>query len=103
MGELEYKEFYRRNLPHWQPLGGTLFVTCCLSGSIPQSTLDWYKKAKRHFLATASAFANSERAERELELQRQWFARIEGALHKAEVGPTWLKDERVAKLVTGNL
>jgi len=27
--------FYQRRLPHWQPLGQPLFVTCRLDGSLP--------------------------------------------------------------------
>jgi len=99
MSELEFKSAHRRNLPHYQPLGGTFFVTGCLSGSLPKSVLDWYKREKQRFTAQSHALPVSDRAKQELELQRQWFLRIEDALHKAETGPTWLKDDRVAKIV----
>ncbi|HEY8205051.1 MAG TPA: hypothetical protein VIF81_10025 [Pyrinomonadaceae bacterium] len=36
---LGYKSFYRRNLPHIQPVGATLFVTFRLAGSLPQQVL----------------------------------------------------------------
>ena len=35
MPNLDYKLHYRRNLPHLQPPGATLFVTFRLAGSIP--------------------------------------------------------------------
>jgi hypothetical protein len=33
------------------------------------------------------------------EFHRHWFAKYEEILHKAETGPTWLTDGRVAKVV----
>ena len=96
---MEFKSAYRRNLPHYQPVGGTFFITGCLSGSLPRSILDWYKTEKQRFAAESKTLPGSELAKQELELRRQWFIRIEGALHKAETGPTSLKDERVAKVV----
>jgi len=103
MSNYDYKGFYRRNLPHLQPLGGTLFITCCLAGSLPQSTLEWYEREKANLVRQSVNLKGSERAERELKLQRRWFARIEGALHKAETGPLCLKDPQVAKLVNDAL
>jgi hypothetical protein len=32
--------FYRRHLPHWQPTGGTIFLTWRLYGSLPQEALE---------------------------------------------------------------
>ncbi len=32
-----YRQFYRRNLPHWQPPGAIIFVTCGLVGSLPRA------------------------------------------------------------------
>ena len=102
MSRYDYKPYYRRNLPHLQPLGANLFVTCCLEGAIPQSALDWYRREKERFIVQ-SARMPSDRAKAELELQRRWFVHMEAALHKSETGPTWLKDKRVAKLVADAL
>ncbi|HZS47349.1 MAG TPA: hypothetical protein VFC63_19925 [Blastocatellia bacterium] len=99
MPDIEYQYFYRRNLPHYQPLGGTFFITTCLTGSIPRSTIDWYLKEKHRFEQQADNLPTSERAKREREIRRRWFSRIESALHKSTSGPIWLKDERVAKIV----
>lgn len=43
MAKLDYREFYRRNLPHFQPAGGTFFVTFRLAGSIPRAVLERWK------------------------------------------------------------
>jgi len=39
MNPLDYQYFYRKNLPHFQPPGASLFVTFRLAGSIPVTLL----------------------------------------------------------------
>ena len=36
----DHREYYRRNLPHWQPEGATLFITTRLAGSLPRKVID---------------------------------------------------------------
>ena len=43
----DYKFQYRRNLPHIQPKGATLFVTFRLYGSIPISVLEEWQELKQ--------------------------------------------------------
>jgi len=117
MGNLDYKQFSRRHRPHIHPPGATLFLTYRLAGSIPKATVREYK-AKKEWLenqitqATKSAQnGNSEQVKRDkLKLveqferfKRQWFLRFEDVLHKAETGPMWMQDERVADAVAENL
>jgi hypothetical protein len=103
----EYKQFRRRKLPHIHPPGAILFVTFRLTGSIPKTVLaEW--KAEKAWLEdqkrrVAKELSNSSIPEvlnhqaRLLEFHRRWFRTFEDILHKAEYGPTWLKDDRVAK------
>ena len=37
---LEYRFFYKRHLPHFQPAGATLFITFRLAGSIPVEVME---------------------------------------------------------------
>jgi putative transposase len=63
---------YRRNLPHFQPDGAALFITCRLHGTMPlRSGLD------------GRAFVE---ADRELE--------------RTQLGPAWLKQPEIAACVT---
>jgi putative transposase len=41
--------------------------------------------------------------ERMLAYKREWFVKFEDILHKARVGPEWLKDKRVARIVVDSL
>ena len=40
MNNLDYREYYRRNLPHIQPRGATFLVNYRLAGSLPQEVMD---------------------------------------------------------------
>ncbi len=93
----EYKQFYRRKLPHRHSPGSTLFLTFRLAGSIPRSILD-------QWLAEKSVLSRRPTTEEiELEFRRRWFARFEDILDKHETGPVWLADPRVAEIVSESL
>ncbi len=99
-GRLGYKSFYRRNLPHIQPVGADLFLTFRLAGSLPRNVLTqmaedlrWRGEIlTRHNLKNPST-----------ESARRHFAFLEKYLDSAAVGPTWLSDSRVADLVAAAL
>lgn len=111
--EYEYRQFRRRKLPHIHPPGSILFVTLRLVGSIPKAvTQRW--KAERTWFAKEMAridrqvndnqsSTNLNQQARLLSFQRRWFMRFEEILDKAERGPVWLKNEKVAQLVVDSL
>lgn len=73
--------YYERNLPHWHPDGKAIFLTWRLHGSLPHSFL---RSLKDNPHATAG----------------QLFRKADTMLDRAEHGPLWLKNERVATCVT---
>jgi REP-associated tyrosine transposase len=109
----DYKEFHRRNLPHIHSPGANLFVTFRLAGSIPKQVLrqwkserDWLDFEMKRVSKEASQTKKLEVAKHEKRLRafhRAWFVKFEDILDKAQDGPTWLRDERVAKLVADSL
>ena len=93
----EYKQFYRRKLPHIHSPGSTLFVTFRLAGSIP-------KKVLQQWLAEKSLLARQPSTEEiELQFRRRWFARFEDILDKNATGPRWLADPQIAGIVSDSL
>jgi REP-associated tyrosine transposase len=72
---------YTRNLPHWLPEGRAIFLTWRLHGSLPASVV---QKLRAKKLLTAG----------------QEFARADQHLDRAEAGPLWLKDTRIAECVS---
>jgi REP element-mobilizing transposase RayT len=113
MGRLEYHGLTVRKRPHFQPLDGTIFVTFRLANSIPKAIVRYYQ-ARREWMTdqlrriekisaeTPSAEHASWLARLE-KLNREWFLKCEEILHREAVGPTWLRDERIADKVAENL
>lgn len=98
VSEFDYKSFYRRNLPHIQPLNTALFLTFRLTGSLPKEVLGRMLDEK---LILEKALKNDPSASqsRFRQLARRHFAMLESWLDKASIGPTWLTDERIAGIV----
>jgi REP element-mobilizing transposase RayT len=100
MSNLDYKPEYRKNLPHVQPPGATLFVTGRLAGSLPRPVVAALKaeaeQVERAILATAPAAKQGRLLYR---AQRQAFGRLDALLDAAETGPTWLKRAEIANMV----
>jgi REP element-mobilizing transposase RayT len=104
MGNLNYKFFYRRNLPHIQPSDATFFVTLRLAGSLPKAVLAQWREDREPLMKAAKLDAEKEETEfQKRERMRLWFRRFEELLDGAQHGPTWLKDERIAALVAESL
>ncbi len=96
MNQYHYKPYYRRNLPHIQPIGATFFITFNLTGSIPKHILQQYITEKRRFEAAEQNQDNHEK-------KREWFRKFEETLDHAQHGHVWLKNEQIAKLVAESL
>lgn len=134
MAKLDYREFYRRNLPHFQPAGSTFFVTFRLAGSIPRAVLErWRVEHAASLRRTKSRETEEQKRQagsvhnrdatqtqagsvryvdarqtqagsvRYIEEERRRFVQIEKFLDKADTGPLWLRDERVADMVSDSL
>jgi putative transposase len=95
---LGYKSFYRRNLPHIQPLNTALFLTFRLAGSLPIEVLGRMADERR-LLKEALKNDPAGSPSRFRELSRRHFSVLESWLDKATIGPTWLADARVADVV----
>jgi REP-associated tyrosine transposase len=103
MDKLGYKDFYRRQLPHIQPPGATIFITFRLAGSVPREVLDRWSK---EYLELEKIFVTLEQGEideRKNEFTRRRFRELEDCLDRAETGPHWLRDNRIAQLVLDSL
>jgi len=117
VSQFAYKFSYRRDLPHIQPVGATLFVTFRLFGSLPRAVIERWQAEKRWLgeclkrlepndvgqtVSLPESQTDSLR-HRQYELHRRWFARFESLLDRADTGPLWLKDEQTAAMVADSL
>jgi putative transposase len=105
MSKLDYKELYRRNLPHIQPPGATLFVTFRLAGSLPRHVLEaLYRQSEERLAAKQHTLTTPELHKRELYNEhKRLFAQIDHYLDTTQDGPHWLKEPAVAQMVVESL
>jgi len=95
-----YREFYRRNLPHWQPRNAILFVTFRLAGSLPRTVTTVLSSADQR--ARQGDLARLSAADSDEDASRDWFdsfERWDDALNRVSRGPDWLSDPRVAAVI----
>src|SRR4051794_9699856 len=97
---LGYKSFYRRSLPHIQPVGADLFLTFRLAGSLPRNVLAQIAEDRRW---RGEILTRHNLKKSATESARRHFAFLEKYLDTAAVGPTWLSDSRIADLVAAAL
>ncbi|MDX6611352.1 MAG: REP-associated tyrosine transposase [Blastocatellia bacterium] len=94
---LGLKSFYRRNLPHIQPVNSTFFLTFRLTGSVPEHVLR--RMAEERKLLKQAEESAAELNLRLGKLARRHFAMLESWLDKASTGPIWLKKASIARII----
>lgn len=104
MSQFEYQESYRRNLPHIQPPGATMFSTFRLAGSIPaarsQELLQQRELVQRQLEQIKDKQERSKRAVLE---EKRFFGKWDKMLDTASTGPFWLRDDKIATVVVKSL
>jgi putative transposase len=102
--QLAYKHTYRKNLPHIQPPGATLFVTFRLAGTLPQhvaeSLCQEAEMKERQIQQTADPL---QRDRLLYEEHKRQFARYDALLDSCAHGPTWLQRPEIAQMVQSSL
>ena len=89
------KVYYKRNLPHYQPPGGTFFVTFRLKDSVPMRKLKNQQLKQEEEMFTKKFISEEERNDYHLQCV---FANDE-LLDKIKSGPFFLEEEAIAQLV----
>lgn len=99
--KLDYKPEYRRNLPHIQPEGATLFVTIRLSGSLPEVAVQQLKEEWQLRQRAIDGIVAPDDIKRGLlyDEEKRLFGRYDALLDSGANGPTWLEQPRVGVMV----
>jgi REP element-mobilizing transposase RayT len=96
----EPKTYYRRHLPHYQPLEAEYHVVFRLAGLLPAEVIEQLRQERdieRKRIVTVGSGIR-EQADK-LRLGAAYFAKFDKLLDSASSGPRWLADQRVAALV----
>jgi REP element-mobilizing transposase RayT len=93
------KEFYRRNLPHYQPNNAVLFMTVRLYGSIPKNKLQSLKDAREvEAYRLKKLELSKDELEKALKNNRDlYFGKFDDLLDNNKEGVHWLKSDKVAQ------
>ena len=104
MKNLDYREYYRRNLPHIQPRGATFLVNFRLADSLPKEVLDQLRAEAEQLEKMLQQIKDpNERLLVRDKEQRRLFGKWDDALHKSQTGPFWLKEDKVASIVANSI
>lgn len=80
--------YYKRNLPHYQPAGGEFFVTFRLANSLPKSVIS----ALKHEHQQMSKQENTDECISEYD-RKKYFAKFDSFLDRSKIGESWLKKD----------
>lgn len=95
-----FKTYYKRNLPHFQPIGYTYFVTFRLHGSLPVQIIKQLKDEREKHLKVITGFESKTVKLKEYKnYQSVYFGKFDKLLDASDYGPTWLNQETVAQIV----
>ena len=104
MKNLDYREYYRRNLPHFQPRGATFLVNFRLAGSLPTEVIERLKAEADEIEQRLLNIADpDERFKIRDNEQRKLFGKWDDALHSTSHGPFYLQEDRVAEIVANSI
>ena len=99
----QIKTYYKRNLPHIQPIGATFFVTFRLKGAIPRVKI-W--QLKTSFDDKIANIRNSKEEDKDVLIyaeRKRFFAQYDALLDKCNSGPIYLANPEIAQIVSKEL
>jgi hypothetical protein len=100
MSQFNYKLYYQRKLPHYQPPDATLFITFRLAGSLPREVLDRLGKELSSIEAELSKISDLQAAKNAKDrAQKILFGKWDTELDYCYPGPKWLGEPDIAELV----
>jgi REP element-mobilizing transposase RayT len=100
MKRTDYKPQYRRNLPHYQPAGFTIFVTIRLTGTLPRHVFEKLRSETRIVQKELDTIPDTDiRLRQKYQEKKRLFGKLNTILDKAKFGPSWLKNPNVATVV----
>lgn len=90
--------YYRRNLPHYQPSRGTFFITFRLANSLPKAVMARLKQEYK-----CSIEAKNQNKSKKRKIRKAYFKNFDQYLDRAESGRNWLKEDKIAQIVADKI
>ncbi len=99
---LDYKLFYQRKLPHYQPEHAIIFITYRLNVPLPDELKQLISQKHRDFFKRAPTSKDALKQKR-LDFEKIKFDMIDNYLGLCKDGPQWLADDRIARIIIDSL
>jgi REP element-mobilizing transposase RayT len=104
MNQFSYKNFYRRNLPHIQSEGATLFITFRLANSLPKEVVERLLEEKEQAEKKINQLIDKREREKQLYLEhRRFFGKWDEALDTLNYGEKYLSNPKIGDLIAESL
>jgi len=100
---LDYKTFYRRNLPHYQPESGIFFISYRLDFDLPSEIIEKLIQRKQEFAKREKVLNNKNEKSDKLDFEKQQFYFVDNYLGLCKNGPKYLSDPNIAQIVKDSL
>ncbi len=96
--------YYKRNLPHIQPVNSIFFVTFRLANSLPKSVIEKLQIEQEIIIRQLGKIKNrTEKVKNIYIQQKRYFGKFDKLIDGSSSGSYWLKDNRVAKIVVSSI
>jgi putative transposase len=94
------REYYKRNLPHYQPKDYAFFITFRLYGTLPAEVIENFKAIKRKRLEIISGYDNLKlKNEKYIEFKIEYFELFDDYIDNCATGSQSLKLKEVVNIV----
>ena len=103
MDNLGYREFYKRNLPHYQPECGIFAITFRLAFSLPLKIIEKLKAEKSDFDKNSKKLKGKEFQIYKNDFERNYYETFDKFLDQYSESPNWLSNDPVAEKVGESL
>ena len=99
----DYRFYYRRYLPHIQPVDGVLFVTYSIKFEYPRRFYEILKSQKYEFIKSLNAMDESDRKVSIDNFNKIQFDITDNFIARFAESPKWLSNYQIANIVKDSL
>ncbi|HPR17987.1 MAG TPA: transposase [Candidatus Cloacimonadota bacterium] len=101
--KLDYRYFYRRNLPHIQPVGAIFFVTYRLAFDLPDEIIDNLRELRKFYDSKMIDVDELEKRKLEQTCNKYIFEAEDDYFNVTKTSPCWLQRKDIADIVLNSL
>ncbi len=99
MNNLKFKNYYKRNLPHFQSEGGIYAITFRLAFSLPKKYIEKMKHEKKEFDKCVKNLSGEKLESFKIKFGKYCYEEFDDFIGKYQNPKNWLKEKSIALIV----